>query len=490
MRVHYLALMILVGLALILGVDPGALYVGAQEESAAEVPVVYVIPLEGEVELGLTALMSRGYREAAELRSSYVVIDMSTPGGRVDAALDICDLLLDSMIPTAVLVSGDATSAGAIIAICAEKIFMTPGSTIGTAAPITIGQDGQADSAGEKAVSYIRAKVREYARQRGRDTEVCEAMVDADKEVTREIDGETVIVSEEGELLTLTSSEALSIGFIDGIIEDRRESAATAADPTALPPELLEALDMTAATVVRLQVKPSERIARFLSSMAVSGLLLSLGLLGIFVELRTPGFGLPGILGILCILLVFWGHSIAQLAGWEGPLLFFIGITLLVLEIFVTPGFGFVGLTGLLCVMLSFVITLMERSPSSPHFIPTLSFQALFMPVIVVLFAATVAMMGFLLAPLLLPVAARTPIGRLLILEQATDRERGYVSADPTLESLIGAQGTAAANLRPAGIARFADRRVDVVSEGGFVARGTRVEVVRVEGRRVVVRQT
>ena len=213
--------------------------------AVAEAPVVYVIPLEGEVELGLTSMIARGFREAVEMGSSYVVVDMSTPGGRVDAALEICDLLLECSIPTAVLVSGDATSAGAIIAICTEKIYMTPGSTIGTAAPITIGEGGQANPAGEKAVSYIRAKVREYANQRGRDPDICQAMIDADLRVEREIDGEMAVISEEGELLTLTSGEALRFGFIDGIIEDDRSRVPSAEERSSmLPEEFLEALDM------------------------------------------------------------------------------------------------------------------------------------------------------------------------------------------------------------------------------------------------------
>ncbi len=451
-------------------------------------PLVYVIPLTGEVEMGLSSVIARGFKDARESGAAYLVVDMDTPGGRVDAALEICDLLLNSQIPTAVLVSGDATSAGAIIAICAEKIYMT-GGTIGTAAPITVGEEGT-NPAGEKVVSFLRAKVREYAEKRGRDAELCEAIIDQDLEITRVINGESVVISEKGDLLTMTASEALRYGFIDGLVHvTPQEKEQWSQKSRSLPADLLGQLGLPGAREVRLQEKPLERFARFLSSMSVSGFLLSIGLLGLFIEARTPGIGLPGILGIVCILLVFWGASFARLAGWEGPLLFGIGIILLTIEIFVTPGFGWFGVAGILCVLGSFVLTLLERGTGSPYFFETFSLTFLIQPLFISLIAAVVGAVGFLLVPVIFPFAAQSPLGRPLILGAETRREDGYVSADESLSELTGCIGTAKGDLRPAGIAQFGDKRIDVVTDGGYIPRGSRIEVLRVEGRRVVVRQ-
>lgn len=464
----------------------GGLWAWAEEELAEPTePLVYVIPLKGEVERGLFAVMRRGFQEAEELDAKNIIVEMNTPGGRVDAALEICSLLLDSERPTTVLVSegenesgklmqGDATSAGAIIAICAEKMYMTPRGTIGTAAPIVLGEGGQANPAGEKAVSLLRAKVREAAKLRDRDDDLCQAMIDQDVEVQRVIDGETIVISEEGKLLTLTSEEAMRYEFVDGIVET--------------VPELLEELGLPGVRIFRQQMTPTEIFARFVSSIAVSGLLLSLGLLGIFIEFRTPGFGLPGIAGILCVALVFWGHAIANLAGWEGPLLFAIGIVLLTVEIFITPGFGAAGTIGLFCVLGSFVITLMERGPSNPYFVPLFSLESLVLPILVTLIACTTSLVGFFALPLLFPALSATPFGRRLLLVKQTSREEGYVCADPALEALTGQIGTVLSDSRPAGIATIEGQRVHIVSEGGFIPQGTRIEVLRVEGRRVVVR--
>ncbi len=443
--------------------------------------LVYVIPLTGEVELGLYHVFERGFNEARESDASLIVVDMDTPGGRVDAAWEICELMLDSETTTAVLVTGDATSAGAMIALAAEKIYMTPNSTIGTAAPILVGPGGGSEGGGmidKKALSFVLAKFRNIAEKRGRDVDIAEAMVDPQKEVQKTgPDGDIVIVSEEGQLLTFTTTEAVKWGVAEARVEDLDA--------------MLERLELTDAEVIRLKEKWFELFARFITSMTVSGLLLSAGVLGIFMELRTPGFGIFGIIGILCVSLFFWGHLIATLAGWEGPLLFLLGIALLIVELFVTPGFGFFGIGGILAILISFVITMLGRSPLSPYFFPTLDWDTVLQAVTVTMAATVVGMIGFMAAPFMLPAVSRTGLGQRLVLAMAETRKDGYHShsTQDGLENLVGRKGVAHTTLRPSGMAMFDGNKIDVVSEGGYIDKNQQVEVVRIEGRRIVVRQ-
>ncbi|MFH1740772.1 MAG: NfeD family protein [bacterium] len=444
--------------------------------------MVYILPFEGEVEKGLYHVFRRGFDEARAHQAALILIDINTPGGRVDAAWEICDLLLKSKIPTAVFVSGDATSAGAMIALAAEKIFMTPGSTIGTAAPVIVGAGGgEGGMMDEKALSFVKAKFKSIAEIRGHDEDIVSAMVDPEEKVerTNEI-GETVVISKEGDLLTLTAPDAVRWGVAEaevGSIE-----------------EVLSRLGLATAEVVQLREAWFERLARFVTSMTVSGLLMTIGVLCIFMEVRTPGFGIPGIVGILCIVLFFWGHSIASLAGWEGPLLFLIGLVLLVIEVFFTPGFGLLGAAGVFAMIVSFIVTLMGRSPISPapgpSFVPALDWELFAQSFAVVLISVSLAIMGFMASPFLLPAVARTSVGRRFVLDTIESRDVGYHSheTEDDLRGFIGAKGVAYTTLRPAGMAMFGTRKVDVVSEGGFIQCSESIEVVRIEGRRIVVK--
>lgn len=450
------------------------------EQSAPEVaytgPVVFIIPFKGEVELGLKLVLERGFVEAEANRATYILLEMDTPGGRVDAALEIVDLILESKIPIAIYVTGNegATSAGAIISLAADKVFMSPDATIGTAAPVIMGGE-ESETLNAKALSYVLAKVRRICEQKGYSkfkTELALAMVDKDMEVIDEKTGE--VISKQGSLLTFTANEAAKYGFITAVAKTREE--------------VLEKIGLSSAKIVYRQEHMFEQLGRFLSSTAISSLLLTLAFLGIFIEFRTPGFGLPGIIGLLSLALFFWGHSLVGLAGWEAPMLFMIGIVLLAVEFFVIPGFGLTGIAGFICVLASVVITLMEQSISSPLFIDSFDWEDFMNALKITLFSLLLGgTLGFL-TPFLFPAIARTNVGGLIFLHEREDRTRGYQSAPQELEELTGKTGTTKSTLRPAGIAEIEGKRIDVVSEGGFIPSNTSVIVTKVEGRRVVVR--
>ncbi|MEW6235284.1 MAG: NfeD family protein [Candidatus Omnitrophota bacterium] len=439
-------------------------------------PVVYVIPFQGEVEAGLYRVLQRGFLEAEEHFATYILLEMDTPGGRVDAALEIIDLILESKIPVAILVTGNATSAGAIVSLAANQVFMKQTTTIGTAAPVMLGGGDQGEAMEAKILSYVLAQVRKICEKRGYSkfkTKLAQAMVDKDIEIKDpDIPGE--FITEKGKLLTFTATEAKRYGFITELVRDREEA--------------LQYLQIKDSQQILFHDYFLERTARFFASTTVSSLLLTIAFIALFIEFQQPGIGLPGAVALLAFLIFFWGHSIAGLAGWEGPILMMIGILLLTAELLLIPGFGFTGIAGILCIIASVVVTLLQRAPTSPHFYETFTWTDLYSALIVTLVSMLCGLAGALAIPILFPFMVRSPVGSWLVLHEREDRSRGYHAAAERQEEFMGKRGVAKTTLRPAGIAEIDGKRVDVVSQGGFVPPNSAVEVVKVEGRRVVVK--
>lgn len=440
----------LVGLGLL------AHFVGAQTEPPSKQPVVYVLPIEGVIDLGLAPFVERVLGEAAEAGAAAVILEIDTFGGRVDAAVQIRDSLLNAKVPTVAFVNKRAISAGALIGLAAETLVMSTGGTIGAAAPVQMGLPGAAaQPVQEKTVSYVRKEFRATAEARKRPLFLAEAMVDADVQVAG--------VIEKGKLLTLTTDEALR-HKVANFRADTREA-------------LLQQLGLADAQVRAASPHWAEQLVRFLTHPVVSSLLISVGILGIMVELRTPGFGIAGGLGIGSLALFFWGHWLVQLAGWEELLLAGIGLVLLAVEIFVVPGFGVVGALGIAALLSGLVLSLV-----GPGDTPEAILQAAWRVVIALLVA--------LLAGLaLLRILPRLPFARRLILESDLGSGPAHGSAPEADQRWLGKQGRAFSVLRPAGIAEIEGERVDVVSDGTLIEAGERIEVTRVDGNRVVVRR-
>ena len=429
---------------------------------------VYIIPVQGEIEKGLVWVIRRGIEEAEAGNASAIVLDMNTNGGAGDATEEIMGLLTRTDIPTYTFVDIKAFSAGAFIAVATDHIYMAPGSMIGAATPIAAspltGAAAQLDDAhAEKITSAFRAMIGSTAEEKGHPVKVVEAMVDRDVEIPDLI--------EKGKLLTLTNSKALAVGLSEGTVEDLDE--------------LFEATDLATAPRETIVVTPSERLARFLTGSMVTVLLLLGGLAGLYFEIKTPGFGLPGILGITCLALFFFGQNIAGLAGYEELILFAVGLTLLFIELFITPGFGLLGVAGILCLMVS-IIAAMGKGPlfHAPTILSPNYFSGLAQ--------FGIALGGFLVIILL---TYRIVFGRSshlygkLVLTAEEKQGEGFEIAETALTDLIGSRGTAATKLRPAGKAAFGAEPVNVVSRGEFIDRGEPVEVVEVDGNRVVVKK-
>lgn len=418
-------------------------------------PVVYVAPIEGIIDLGLAPFVERVLREAEAAGAAAVVLDINTFGGRVDAAVIIRDALLRSPVRSVAFVNQRAISAGALISLAAQTIAMAEGGTIGAATPVQMGAPGGgAQPVEEKTVSYMRKEFRATAETRKRPPDIAEAMVDADVAIPGLI--------EKGKLLTLTTSEALKHRVAD-FRADTLEA-------------VLERLGLGGAEIRRASVNWAEQIVRFLTHPILGSVLMTIGILGIIVEIRTPGFGVPGIIGLTSLGLFFWGHWLVRLAGWEEILLVALGIALLSIELFVTPGFGLMGVAGILALLAGLTLSLFGAGATVQLIIQAAG------RVVLALLAAVV---GSLVLLRFLP---HLPYARKLVLDTALGAPAGYASAPEGDLRWVGKHGTATSPLRPAGIGEFEGERVDVVSDGAFVEAGAAIEVVRVEGNRIVVR--
>ena len=419
-------------------------------------PVVYVVPIESMIDLGLAPFVQRVLDEATEAGAAAVILDINTFGGRVDAAVQIRDALLNSKVRTVAFVNRRAISAGALISLAAENLVMAGGGTIGAATPVQMGQPGEAAKpVAEKTVSYMRKEFRATAESRKRPPQLAEAMVDSDVAIRG--------VIERGKLLTLTTEEALKHKLAD-FRADSMDSA-------------LQQLGLGGAEIKRASPNWAEHLVRWLTHPVVSSLLMSIGMLGIFVELRTPGFGFAGGLGIASLALFFWGHWLVQLVGWEELLLALGGVILLVLEIFVIPGFGVAGVLGIVAILAGLVLSLVGTGDTS---------EVIVWAAGRVVFALLLALSASLVLLRFLP---RLPFGRRLVLEAGLGAGHAYGSAPDSDLRWLGKKGQASSPLRPAGIAEIEGERVDVVSDGELIDAGQRVEVTRVDGNRIVVRR-
>ncbi|HEY7519898.1 MAG TPA: NfeD family protein [Methylomirabilota bacterium] len=419
-------------------------------------PIVYVAPIEGLIDLGLAPFVRRVLDEAEARGAAAVVLKINTFGGRVDAAVLIRDTLLGAKVKTVAFVDKRAISAGALISLACHVIAMGDGATIGAATPVQLGGQGSTQPTDEKAVSYVRKEFRSTAEFRKRPPLLAEAMVDRDVAIPGLV--------EKGKLLTLTTSEALEHKLAD--------FRADTVDG------VLQQLGLGGAEVRHVSENWAEQLVRFLTHPILSSLLMTVGMLGIIVEMRTPGFGVPGALGITSLALFFWGHWLVRLAGWEEILLVGLGLLLLAVELFVTPGFGVIGVLGIGALIAGLTLSLIGAGATGAIVIGAVARVAV---------SLLVALMASIVLLRFLP---KLPFGRQLILETGLAADTGYASAPESDRQWLGTQGTAVSPLRPAGIADIDGKRVDVVSQGEWIDAGAPIDVIRVDGNRIVVRRT
>lgn len=415
-------------------------------QSSGTNETIYVIPVEQTVERGLEAFLERSFKEAEEENADHIILDIDTPGGAVDAAGHIANIINRTDIPVTAFINSEAISAGAYIALNADQIVMVPNGQIGSAGVI----DGSGNAADEKVqslwISRMTTAASENGPDGGRDPAYAEAMANASFDVDDFPSG----------YLTLNAEQAKEVGYAESI-ESNLNDVIT-----------FLGYDADSVNIVDSEVSIAEHIARFVTNPIVIPILLSIGSLGLILELYSPGFGIPGIMGVSSLLLFFFGHMVAGFAGWESLILVVIGVVLVGIEM-VAPGFGIFGILGIGLIiaglfMASFSTTVMVFSVAI----------ALFLTI-----AAAIILFVFF--------GDKGPWKRLVLQAQTTSEE-GYVTNETKVD-LIGQTGKALSVLRPAGVALINDKRLDVVSEGSYIEQGSMVKVVYTSGSRIVVRE-
>jgi membrane-bound serine protease (ClpP class) len=412
---------------------------------------VYYANIEGDIDLGLAPYIRRVVKEAETNFASAIIFRINTFGGRVDAATQIKDAILNSKIRTIAFVDKRAISAGALITLSCEKIVMVPGASMG--ASTVVDQTGQKQS--EKYQSYMRSEMRATAEKNGRRTDIAQGMVD-----------ETIIIpdikDDSTKLVTLTAEEALKYQMADTVL--------------ASIDQVKEFFNLQNADVITLDSNWAEDFVRFVNNPIISSLLIMLGLIGLYTEIKTPGWGLAGTVGIVSLAIFFGAGYILELASIIEILLFIIGVILIVLEIFVIPGFGIFGILGIIFMVGGLFLGLI----SDFHLIDwNIISLAIIQLGLTFLFTAIVVFF-------LLKFLPKTEIWNKLILNAQVASKSGY-GAKAAFEHLVGIQGIAFTDLRPSGTALINGNRVDVVTEGDFIKNGTEIIVKSVEGSKVVV---
>lgn len=447
-------------------------------------------------------------------RARALILELDTPGGSVETAFKYLSIMEKSRVPIVVYLNPNGISAGMIIAMGADRAAISPNGLIGDAMPISMGVNGvkpvtekpektqdkssapaktekqpeevKKSPSGTQSPAMLEEILREVqnlrksgedkedkaladqkfltvffkmlqvlAEKNSRPVKVIRAMADPYTKLDLAADG---IAHDKRSPLTLSAREAKKLKVVDHIADNRED--------------LLRQLGLQDAELIEVKRTATEQIGLFLATPAIAGLLLVIGLVGIFVEIKTPGFGVPGVLGVSALTLFFLGHIACGASDWGPMVVFFVGLLLVALEIFVIPGFGLVGFLGLLCILVSFFWAF--------------GFENIYTALRVITFSLTAAIaIMILLATFVLP---KMPLFRRVALETVLSSEEGC-KATTADNSLIGSEGVAVTPLRPAGVVRIGQERHDAASEGDFLEVGTVVVVTACNGFQLTVRK-
>lgn len=433
---------------------------------------VTILPIREDIMPPLVYIVRRGVKEAMDAKAELLVLDMETKGGRVDSTEEIIEILAQFKGRTVTYVNKEAYSAGAFISVATQEIYMAPESVIGAAAPIMMspggtGAEQMPDTMEVKATSAISAKVRAYAEKNGHNPAVVQAMIDKKSELV--IDG--VTINEKGNVLTLNNREAERLY---GNPPKPLLSAGTVESLDAL----LARLGFTGAEVRRIEPSGAEKLATWIN--ALNWLWLVIGVAGIYIEFKTPGFGLPGIVGICAFALYFLGSYVAGLSGMEWPALFILGLLLVIAELFVFPGTVVLGLAGAMLMLFTIVMAMVDMYPGMPA-LPTL--PQLKMPLRDLGYAVVGSVVVLAILARLLP---KTPIYATLVTQSVSGAESVAIQ-EKTNARRVGLEGVALSILRPSGKAQFGDEVIDVMAEGELIEQGARVRIVAHSGREAIV---
>jgi membrane-bound serine protease (ClpP class) len=453
---------------------PNALPAETNQTANPQPGKVFIVPIRENIMPPLVYVVRRGVKEAMEAKADALILDMKTDGGRVDVTEEIIQIINKFPGLTVTYVNDRAFSAGAFIAVGTQKIYMSPQSVIGAAAPIMMMPGGGTaeklpDTMEAKMTSAIRALVRAQAEKHGHNVEVVEAMIDKTKEL--KIDGE--VLNKEGSILTLT---------------DRQAAKEYGTPPRPLLSSgTVESLDALLAKLgyagaQRVEIKPTgaETVGIWINS--IGPLLLIIGMIGLYIEFKTPGFGVPGIIGIIAFALYFFGGYAAGISGAVWAVVFVVGLILVALELFVFQGSLIAGIGGVVLMLTAIVMGMVDMYPGTPR-LPT--WPQLQLP----LRDLSIALAGTLVAALVLArFLPRTPFFQKLV-SQTASGVSSVAAQEAQQESRVGKTGVAISQLYPGGKAQFGDEILDVLTQGELIEKDRPVKIIGHTGPDAVVEE-
>ena len=412
--------------------------------------VFYRIRLDQDIDPSAQRLVVLGLEKAAKAEADYVLLDINTYGGAVNAADSIRAAILRYEKPVIAYVNMQAASAGALISIACDSIYMRTGSSIGAAT--VVNQTGEV--APDKYQSFMRGMMRATAKANGRDPEIAESMVDT------------------ANVLSLTPDEAIEVGYCEGIAEEVGDVARIVAGGNEFIIKDMEE-DMTWL----------DRLIQFLLNPLLQSIFMMMIIGGIFVEIRTPGIGLPLLTAVVGALLYFAPGYLGHLVSYWEILLFVVGLILIAMEIFVIPGFGVCGITGIIAVVVSLAFAMVDNAELF-HWDGTLNLEPVLMPLGIVIISSAAAIFG---SVWLVKKLYETRSFDHIALRQSLTGEEGFVGVVSGLESLVGQEVTVFTDMRPSGKVRTADGRIFEASMkyGGYAVKGQTLKVVSTEQGRL-----
>jgi membrane-bound serine protease (ClpP class) len=406
---------------------------------------ILLIDIKQQIDPRVNRYTELAFQKAEQIKAKAIIIEMNTYGGLVDDADKIRKRILDAKMPVYVFINNNAASAGALISIACDSIYMIAGANIGAAT--VVNQTGEA--APDKFQSYMRSMMRSTAEANGRNPKIAEGMVDQNLPADS--------VKEEGKVITFTTSEAIKNGFCEAELKSIEE--------------LIKRVGLEGIEIEKFELSASERIIAHFLNPYISGLLILLIMGGIYFELQTPGVGFPGIAALIGIVLYFVPYYLNGLAeNWE-IILFVIGVGLLITEIFVIPGFGIFGITGIIVVISSLILVMLNNDVFDFTYVPDTALND----------ALGVTFISLCGGTLLIIFGARRFLEsnafKKIALTNTLGKEEGYVSPD-IAKNMVGMEGKALTILRPSGRVEIEGEIYDAVTRGEFIERNTAIKVI------------
>jgi membrane-bound serine protease (ClpP class) len=435
---------------------------------------VFIFDINQNIEPAMWRLTQKSFEEAKRLNAEYIIINVNTYGGMVNMADSIRTKILNSPVPVYVFIVNNAASAGALISIAADRIYMKKGAQIGSAA--VVDQTGKVMP--EKYQSYMRATMRATAESHGKDTiiteqgdtllqwhrdpEIAEAMVDPRIYIEN--------VTDTGKIIAFTANEAMENGYCEAIVGDIAE--------------LLEHAEIENYEITKYEPTKLETFIGFLVSPAIQGILIMIIVGGIYFELQSPGIGFALGAAVLAAILYFAPLYLEGLAeNWE-MVLFVVGLILIILEIFVIPGFGIAGISGLVLALTGLVLSMVDNIIFEFEFHAAEAITTVLKSLMIV---AVSMFLAFVLSIYLSKKALTSNAFSWIVLNSTQQKDEGYISVDSSWKQLIGKTGLAFTNLRPSGKVEIDDETYDAKSEIGFIEKGQKVKVIDYRSGQVYV---